>query len=402
MRKNELITKSREAMLAAVQIYNNPLITFKSESFITLSIIGWTYLLHAYFKEKGIDFRYCKMLGNRNRYDKTKYGAYKHWELERCLNDDSSPIDKETVNNLKFLIGIRHEIEHQMTKKIDSSISAKLQSCAINYNFYLKKLFDDRFGLDEKLGIAIQLSPILEEQKNQLLENEKLPQNMESFMMSFESELSDEEISSERYAYRVLFTKLNVNRKGQADRVVEFLHPDSPLAQGLNKEYHIIKETERMKYIPSQIVKKINEMGYKYFGIHHHTQLWQSIDYTRKELVKYGYCVLVANKEWMWYDKWVERVEEHCKSKEEQYRFNTDTGNRDIVFLPGELANEIRRLGYEKFKTGDFTTWRKQNGVEKDDKRYGLYNISNVWVWKKIVLEMVLQYCQSEGNRYQM
>ena len=41
--KLELIKKSRESKLAAVQIYNNPTITFKAESFIVLSIISWTY-----------------------------------------------------------------------------------------------------------------------------------------------------------------------------------------------------------------------------------------------------------------------------------------------------------------------------------------------------------------------
>ncbi|HAT9134939.1 TPA: DUF3644 domain-containing protein, partial [Legionella pneumophila subsp. pneumophila] len=48
--KNELIKKSQEAALAAIQLYNNPLITFKSESFIVLMNIAWTYLLHAYFR----------------------------------------------------------------------------------------------------------------------------------------------------------------------------------------------------------------------------------------------------------------------------------------------------------------------------------------------------------------
>ena len=38
--KIELLKKSREAMLAAVQIYNNPQITFKTESFITLGVIA--------------------------------------------------------------------------------------------------------------------------------------------------------------------------------------------------------------------------------------------------------------------------------------------------------------------------------------------------------------------------
>ena len=55
---NELLTKSREAALSAVQIFNNPLIQFKSESFIVLMIIAWTYLLHAYYRKSGIEYRY--------------------------------------------------------------------------------------------------------------------------------------------------------------------------------------------------------------------------------------------------------------------------------------------------------------------------------------------------------
>lgn len=76
--KTELIKKAREAMLAAVQIYNNPQVTFKAESFITLAVIGWTYLLHAFLRSKGIDYRYYRYTGKKKVYDKTKYGAYKH------------------------------------------------------------------------------------------------------------------------------------------------------------------------------------------------------------------------------------------------------------------------------------------------------------------------------------
>jgi len=108
--KNELIKKSREAALAAVQIFNNPNITFKSESYVVLMIIAWTYLLHAYFKSKRIEYRYYQNNGTRRVFDKTKHGAYKHWELERCLKDAQSPIDKDTANNIYFLIGLRHEI----------------------------------------------------------------------------------------------------------------------------------------------------------------------------------------------------------------------------------------------------------------------------------------------------
>ena len=63
--KNRADKKAREAMLAAVQIYNNPQVTFKAESFITLAVIGWTYLLHAFLEARGIDYRYYRYTGKR-------------------------------------------------------------------------------------------------------------------------------------------------------------------------------------------------------------------------------------------------------------------------------------------------------------------------------------------------
>jgi hypothetical protein len=129
--KVELIRKSREAALSAIQLYNNPLVQFKSEGFIVLMVIAWTYLLHAYYREKCIEYRYCSTQGNRRRFDRTKHGAYKYWELERCLNDDACPIDRDTANNLRFLIGLRHEIEHQMTVDLDNYLSGRYQACAL-------------------------------------------------------------------------------------------------------------------------------------------------------------------------------------------------------------------------------------------------------------------------------
>jgi Domain of unknown function (DUF3644) len=49
----ELVKKAREAMLTAVQIYNNPQIDFKSELFIVTSVVAWTYLLHAHYRKTG-------------------------------------------------------------------------------------------------------------------------------------------------------------------------------------------------------------------------------------------------------------------------------------------------------------------------------------------------------------
>ncbi len=61
---DELIHKSREAALAAVQIFNNPQITFKSEMFIVLMNIAWTYMLHAFYRKHGVEYRYFEQKGN--------------------------------------------------------------------------------------------------------------------------------------------------------------------------------------------------------------------------------------------------------------------------------------------------------------------------------------------------
>ena len=162
----ELLAKSREAALCAIRVFNDPSVTFKSETFIVLMNIAWTYMLHAYYRRKSVEYRYFTKVGKRRSFDRTKTGAYKYWELERCLNDKSCPIDKDAANNLRFLIKLRHEIEHQMTRSLDGYLSGRYQACALNYNEYIKKLFGKRFGLDSYLTYSIQFVELTGEQIN--------------------------------------------------------------------------------------------------------------------------------------------------------------------------------------------------------------------------------------------
>lgn len=317
--KSELLTKSREAMLTAVQIFNNPNIQFKSESFIVLSNISWTYLLHAYYRANNIEYRYYEQKGKRKKFDKTSKGAYKFWELERCLNFGRCPIDGVAKTNLKFLIGLRHEIEHQMTTRIDNYLSARFQACCLNYNEYIKSLFDEKLGIDKHLSFSLQFSSIKEEHANQLRKFDDLPGNISSYISAFDSEISDSEYNDMRYSYRVLYVPKSVNHKGQADRVIEFLPANSPEAEKLNKEYVLIKEKEKPKFLPGKIVELMNESGYSKFKQHQHTQLWKSMDAKRKGK---GFGVQVA-KTWYWYDTWLIEVKKHCKENGAAYGRNT-------------------------------------------------------------------------------
>lgn len=307
--KNELIVKAREAMLSAVQVFNNPSIHFKSETFIVLSNIAWTYLLHAYYRENKIEYRYYKAQGKRKKYDKTARGAFKYWELERCLNDKSCPIEKMARENLKFLIGLRHEIEHQMTTRIDDYLSARFQACCLNFNHYIKSLFDDEYGIDKHLSFSLQFSSITEDHVKQLKSFKELPKNIAAYINSYDNDLSEEDFNNPQYSYRVLYLQKTANRKGQADKVIEFIKADSPEAKGLNKEYLVIKESEKAKHRPKEIIEKMKLKGYARFNYRHHMLAWKAKDAKNPNK---GFGTDVAGT-WYWYDNWIKEVEEYCK-----------------------------------------------------------------------------------------
>jgi hypothetical protein len=312
---NELLKKSRESALAAVQVFNNPAITFKSEIFVVMIVISWTYLLHAHFRKQGIEYRYYRFVGERKRFDKTAKGAHKFWELDRCLNEADSPVHKAAATNLRFLIGLRHEIEHQMTSRLDEHLSARFQACCLNYNDLIKRLFGDEFGIDKHLSFSLQFSSIGRDQVEALKDASGLPSHIRAFINAFDEQLTDAEFNDPRFAYRVLFVPKTANRKGQADQVIEFIKADSELAKDLNRNYTVIKEIEKKKHLPTQIVEAMRVVGFPGFSMHHHTELWKNED--AKNPAK-GLGVIVV-KTWHWYDTWLDHVKAHCTANNAKY-----------------------------------------------------------------------------------
>jgi len=303
--KIDLILKAREATLSAVQIYNNPLISFKTEGFIVLSLIAWTYLLHAYYRSKAIDYRYFKRPKKRKKYDRNPDGSIKYWDLKECISKSICPLDKDTVNNLNFLIGLRNQIEHRKAQGLDSYLSARYQACALNLNFYLKKLHGEKYGLDNNLALSLQFSELDYTQAKIIKDREGLiPQNVNSYIADFDSKLSEKEIKSDRFAYRLLFTKVLAKRKGQADRVIEFIDPKSDLAKNISKEYWIKEETEKQKFSATLVIQGVRVAGYKNFGMYQHTMFWKEHDGKNPDR---GFGTMVV-KTWYWYQNWIDYI----------------------------------------------------------------------------------------------
>ena len=315
LKGDELLIKAREAMIAAVHTFNGAGLHFRAELFIVTAIIAWTYLHHAFYRREGVEYRYFRKVNGVREGDKTENGADKYWELGKCLKEAKCPLDKGTKDNLEFLLELRHEIEHRSTSRIDDAVSAKLQACCINFNETIKKLFGQQYGLERRLPIALQFVTFSADQQAILKKARNLPPHIEAMMDAFHQRLSSEEQGDPRFAYRVAFVPKAVNRASTADLAIEFIRPGSEEAAEINKV--LLKEVEKSKYLPGQIVKIMKKDGFRRFTITKHTELWQSLN--AKDSAK-GYAAKVFGTHWGWYETWLNRVREHCEEHADLYR----------------------------------------------------------------------------------
>ena len=314
LRGDELLIKAREAMIAAVHTFNGAGLTFRSELFIVSAIIAWTYLLHAWFKHEGIDYRHTKNQGGQKIVIKTPGGADKYWELSQCLKHARCPVEQGAKDNLAFLLELRHEIEHRSTNRIDDAVSAKLQACCINFNDAIKLLFGPQYALERRLPIALQFVTFSPDQRAILKRAGGLPRNVETIMDGFEKRLTSEQQADPRYAFRVFMVHKTANREPGADMAVELVAPGSNVAEKFN---FALKEVEKKKYLPGEIVAHLRAEGWDRFTMDSHTRLWKKLD--AKNLAK-GYGAVAVGKTWCWYDTWLNRVREECEAYPAKYR----------------------------------------------------------------------------------
>lgn len=313
LRGDELLIKAREAMIAAVHIFNGAGLTFRAELFIVTAIISWTYLLHAWFKKEGIDYRYRQPDGS---VAKTRHGEDRYFELAKCLRHEKCPIPQGAVINLFFLLELRHEIEHRSTNRIDDAVSAKLQACCINFNDAIKDYFGAQYGLERRLPIALQFVTFGADQRSLLKNASSLPGHIETMMEHFHKTLSPDQQGDPRFAYRVAFIPKIGNRASNADLAVEFVRPDTEEGREINSV--LLKEVDKRRHTVSQIIRIMRDAGFPKFGQHDHTKLWRELD-AKNPAKGYGKVGDYPNT-WIWYDPWVERVRTHCQEHLERYK----------------------------------------------------------------------------------
>jgi len=319
--QRELLTTSKEAALNAVQTFNNPMATFKSETFITQMVIAWRCMLHAYFRKLAIDYRKEEPAGGRRRFKRTSTGAYWRLSLRECLQHDSCPLDKPTKANLFFLLGLRDEIEHHVCIGLDERLSARYLACCLNFQAAITDLFGKKHSLEKLAAVTLQFSSVLLEPSSDLTPA-PLPAAVTKYIEEFDEALPDEDFNSPRFAFRLIFTQKLVNHKGQADKVIEFVAPDSVIGEAINKQYYVLKPVEKPKWRASEVVAMMKDEGHARFSMYQHTRLWKAKD---AKSPKFNYGVELGGQ-WFWYENWVQAAREECEAHPELYGPPTEMG----------------------------------------------------------------------------
>jgi len=291
---DERLIRAREAMALAVQIFNSPVLKFKTEVFAILTNVAWTYLLHEFYTRKRV-----KIVGDDGRT----------LLLSQMLRRPDCPLTAGMMRNLEAMKTIRDEVEHNLLGRSDLKWLPLFQACCLNFDKVLRQLFGERLSLQGELGVALQFARLSMDQVAELHKYE-VPEHIEALDARLMQDLTDKELNDLEYQFRVVYT-LDSASRGRSH--IQFINPGSEEA----KEIHNILVKHKLAdelypHKPAQVVKLVAERSGKRFTSHNHTQAWHKFKVRPRAGVKQPevtdreHCIYHhAHGDYTYSDKWI-------------------------------------------------------------------------------------------------
>ncbi len=244
----DILESSIDSALLSVEVYNKPRSPFRIENYISLMIIAWTRLFHAYFYNTIGDKYYYKTKSGF-RYKKIE-GERKAWELKTCIKKYGS-LEEPIIANLEFFIKIRNKIEHRHISKenIGKDIFGECQSLLYNYERILIEIFGDEYVLNENLAFSLQFSQM--RTTEQKIANKKLLsrdlKNIKKFIDRYRSNLKRKIFNSQQYSIRLI----------QIPRILNNPKKDVPAIEFVNWSNLSFEDKENYEKVTALIKKKL-------------------------------------------------------------------------------------------------------------------------------------------------
>ena len=347
---NNILLGSIDAALLAVEVYNKPRTTFRSQAYIVLMIIAWTRFFHAYFNKTKGDRYYYK---DDNGHYKRVNGDRKAWELSKCLKEYEKcrNLSEALKSNVQFFIGLRNKIEHHNVaeRELDALIFGECQSLLFNYENLLIEVFGNEYAINESLAFSLQFSNLRtkeQKQANKKVLSGEIPE-IKKYINDYRSGLGVEVLNSLEYWIKLIPTPKISNTK-RGDLTVNFVRSNDIDAQGVEELTAIIKDKPIMVeakntygFKAGEVKRQVKNATRVGFNQTHHTWLVAifSVRPPRKDpnphCTNADYCIYdTAHKDYVYNESWVnlivELFEVHRRTIEKIHQAYKDGEKWDI------------------------------------------------------------------------
>jgi hypothetical protein len=342
-----LIDKCREAALLAVQVYNNPLVAFRTPGYIVQMIIAHTALFHAIFERNGTEYWYLNPDGTAKEIDGDKFA----WDISECVRFYTQGNITPQSENVKFFINIRNKIEHRFIPALDITFSGKCQALLMNFESLLVSEFGGFFSLGISLALALQFSVFAEDQQKALRRiQSKEYEVIRKYSDAYDANLPDDITQSMLYSFRAFLIPKVGNHAKSSDAAIEFIkydqnNPDE--MEKYEKQVAFIKEkqvrvpvADQGKLKPSDVVKFVTEMTGIRFTLDHHTRAWKLYQVRPQRRIPEGcrieYCQFnEAFEQFVYTQEWVAFLAAKVLNPDEFERIKAyRTSNKEYVEVP--------------------------------------------------------------------
>lgn len=278
---DELVVKARDSAILAIDIYNRPIVAFRSQGYIVMMVIAWTALFHAIYESEKIDYFYK----NKDGSDKLIDGDKKAWELDKCLDRCGNLISDAAKENLRLFISLRNKIEHRYVPAFDLDIFGECQAMLLNFENTMSGKFGSYYALNNSLSFPLQVSSVRSSAQAKVLKKIQSQHyaELKEYISTYRSSLDDCVFSDNQYSFRVFLIPQVGNHRSSSDRAVEFVqydpaHPEE--FESIKKDIALIKEkrvpvANQGKFRPQMVCDTLSKkLGVK-ISVVLHTKAWK-------------------------------------------------------------------------------------------------------------------------------
>ncbi|WP_353628316.1 DUF3644 domain-containing protein [Sulfitobacter sp. TCYB15] len=254
---HERIVRSREAMITAISVFNNPTLSFRAETFAVLAITGWTYLALEYAERENLPTV-------RKNGDAISLADF--------LKFPECPFPTGVSDNLRAMIKLRDLVAHKIMGPYQEIWLPLFQACCFNFESQIVSLFSRRLSLAGNLSLSLQFGTFNPEQLIELSKS-KLPSEIKAINSEILEGLTEMQKEDQAFQFSVVYTKVASSKTNAA---YKFVSPESAEGKAIHDVLVKIKPgSETHPYKPSVVADLVSKATGKPFTVNDHTEAWK-------------------------------------------------------------------------------------------------------------------------------